>query len=89
MPVTAVAVATTSTLVFDTSAYRGDVEVTIQNLGPNPIYVDFGEAATVAGSLEIPTDSAYTTRGLEDIYAICSVLQVSPDNTRVSVERVK
>lgn len=80
-------VTTASTKLYD--ADQSDVEVTIQNLGPNAIYIDFGEAATTAGSLQIPVDGAYTTKGLQDIYAITTVLQVTPADTRVSVERVR
>ena len=83
----AVQVATTSGLLVNADSWANS-EVTIQNLGPNAIYIEFGAAATTTGSLQIPAGSVYTTRALQDIYAITTVLQVSPADTRVSVERL-
>jgi len=86
---TAYQVTTSSTTIYTPTEDGSGGEVTIQNLGPNPIYIDFGEAATVAGSLQIPANGGtYTTNGLQVINAICSVLQATPLDTRISIERV-
>ena len=87
MGVVAKQVDVTSTTIFSASSSAYNDEVTIQNLGPNPIYIDFGEAATTAGSMQLPAGAVYTCKGNEDITAITTVLQVTPNDTRVSVER--
>ena len=46
----AVQVATTSGLLVNADSWANS-EVTIQNLGPNAIYIEFGAAATTTGSL--------------------------------------
>lgn len=88
MAVTAYQATTSSTKMISASSVSDDAEVTIQNLGPNAIYLNFGAAATVAGGLQIPADSAYTTRVYEDVYVIAETAnQSTPEDTRVSVER--
>lgn len=64
------------------------VEVTIQNLGPNPLYInDEDDTATAASGLRIPSGASYVTDGLSPIWAYCATLQVTPNDTRVAVER--
>lgn len=87
MPSTAIEVLATSTRIF-TPGNAPDVEVTIQNLGGESIFINTGGDATVADGLEITAGNAYTTGGLEAIEAIAeTVPQTSPADTRVSVER--
>ncbi len=78
-------VGTSSAALFSPSGADED-EVTIYNLGPQTIYIEFGAAATVAGGLPIPSNASYTTSAGRVINAICSVLQVTPADTRVSAE---
>lgn len=84
---TAYQVTTSSTAIYTPTVDGASGGVTIQNLGPNPIYIDFDEAATVAGSLQIASGASYTSSGLHTIYAICATLQVTPADTRISIER--
>ena len=45
-------------------------------------------SATVAAGIQIPSGGAYTyDSGEAEIHAITTVLQVSPADTRVSIER--
>jgi hypothetical protein len=89
MPVTAKQVAVTSTKIWDPTDAAGDhVTVTVQNLGPNAIYLCTSAPAVVASSLQLPSGGAYTyDTGNEEVYAITTVLQVTPADTRVSHER--
>lgn len=91
MAVTAVQVTQSSSLLLDVSTIVSGQEVTVQNLGPNPIYLQFGAAATVAGGLQVPSGGgSYTFDALEDVYAITTTAdQVSPSDTRISVERLR
>jgi hypothetical protein len=85
----AVQVATTSTTIVasDPDQWR---TVFVSNLGPNPIFVEVGAAATAAGSVSVAA-----TTGLlgpialppnQAINAICpTALQVTPADTRVMV----
>lgn len=89
MPVTAKQVDVTSGKIYDPTDAQGDaVTVTVQNLGPNAIYTQQAAAATTAGGLQIPSGAAYTyDDGEQEIHAIGTALQVSPADTRVSIER--
>jgi hypothetical protein len=78
--------------IYDPTEALGEmVEVTIQNLGPNALYLDTGDGGaglTTASGLQVPPDGAYTTDGLDEVWAIAATaLQASPLDTRVSIER--
>ena len=82
MPNAAVAVATTATIVLPSTWTSG----LIQNLGPNDIYV--GQAdVTVTTGLKVAASGGVASldvfRGFGVLYAICSVLQATPLDTRV------
>lgn len=78
---------TTTVLLADNNAQSE--EVTIQNLGPNVIYIDFDTAAATTTGVQIPITSGVLTvrRGPNTaINAIAATAnQTSPANTRILV----
>lgn len=60
-------------------------EIYVQNLGPNPIYVEISAAATVAGSYQIPAGQSFRLfrPGRFAVNVIAATAdQVSPADTR-------
>ena len=90
----AVPVALVETLLADATDVNKSLHgfVTIQNLGPDSIFIATGLSATVGPGLtvingiEIKTDQSYTIDfwGGSALWAITTVLQVTPLDTRVS-----
>jgi hypothetical protein len=81
----AVQVATTTTVLVTADPDQART-VSIANMGPQIVYVEVGAPAVIASSLPIPA----TTGRLDllvpantAVNAICSVLQVTPADTRV------
>jgi hypothetical protein len=64
--------------------------VTVQNKGPNSIYYGYASTVTTGTGEEIPAgSSANFTHQLKPIWAIAiTANQVSPSDTRVTVEEV-
>ena len=63
----------------------GGSKISIQNLGPNDIYVG-GAAVTAASGTKVPANGGsaeFETSAA--LYAICAVLQATPFDTRVLV----
>lgn len=90
----AVPVALTETLLADATDVNKSLHghVTVQNLGPNPIYIStglsptVGPGVTVLNGLEIASGLSYTIDlwGGLALWAIGTVLQVTPLDTRVN-----
>lgn len=78
--------------LFDPTDSVGDkVSVTVQNLGPNPLYVASGmNNPTSTNAIQVPSGTAYTfASGEEEIWGRTTTAdQVSPADTRVSRERL-
>lgn len=91
---TPIAVDTSETLLADATDVNKSLHgaITIQNLGPNTIAIAFGLSNTVGpgvtllNGVEIATGLSYTVDlwGGAALWAICSVLQVAPLDTRIS-----
>lgn len=85
--VTRVAVATTATeIVVHGSIRRG---ILVYNGGPNTIWVDDNSGVTSATGFPVPAGSVITidrSKSLSVLWAICSVLQVSPADTAILAE---
>ncbi len=75
---------TASTVMIDgTQDYAQNVF--LQNRGPNPVWVELGAAATVAGGVEISANGGWLSLLLPPqvtLTIICAVLQVTPLDTR-------
>lgn len=84
---TRVQVAATAALLVDTSgkAQSGRRSMVIYNSGPNPIAIGADATVTMATGFLIPSQSSMTVDNDPDssIWAICSVLQVSPADTAI------
>lgn len=82
----AIAVGITSTVLI-ANTVNDNQDVTVQNRGPNSIYVEVGGAAVIATSIEVTSGAVWMFRhpALTSLNAICSVLQVTPLDTRVMV----
>ena len=77
-------VTTASTAMLD-GTNDGHESVGIQNLGPNPIYVELGAAATVAGGTQVPASGgtlSFMRPPDTAVNVICAVLQATPADTR-------
>lgn len=89
MPVVAKQVLQTSTLIHTPGDFETD-RITIQNLGPNAIFVQTGGgAATVAAGFRLLTSATLTTGPDKVVTAIALTAdQVSPSDTRILYETI-
>jgi hypothetical protein len=77
-------VTTASTAMLD-GTNDGHESIGIQNLGPNPIYVELGAAAAVAGGTQVPANGgtlSFMRKPDTAVNVICAALQQTPYDTR-------